>query len=213
MLQLFRNHSSRPTTTVASYTSSSSRPSSLFTTLFGQHDDAKENGDILALTLAGNHKVGFEDILYIIKHHQMSSSSTKNKKHPSLSTAPYRHYWLVNTLPVTQQDVLIPHTIPCHGEEDLVNNVLNDLSKNPHQYCIVIYGKNNTDDTVDKKYKQFLDFGFIHVFIYYGGLFEWTLLQDVYGSEHFPTTKETSGGSKTATTVDLLHWSPSAKLL
>ena len=28
----------------------------------------------------------------------------------------------------------------------------------------------------------------INVYIYPGGLFEWLLLQDIYGSEDFPTT-------------------------
>ena len=31
--------------------------------------------------------------------------------------------------------------------------------------------------------------GFKNVFIYNGGLFEWLLLQDIYGEDNFPTTK------------------------
>ena len=201
MLQLFRNHPA-PTSS-----SSSSSSSSLFTSIFGYSTNhAKENNDILSLTLAGNHKVGFEDILYIIKQYQ---KCTKNLRPSTLHHHHcHRTYWLVNTLPANQQDVLISHTIPYHGEEDMFNDVLNDLSKKPHEYFIVIYGKNNTDDTVDKKYKQLIDFGFTNVFVYYGGLFEWTLLQDVYGSEHFPTTTTT-----TTTTNDLLYWGPSSKFM
>jgi hypothetical protein len=175
----------------------------LFATIFGKND-AKENGDILSLTLAGNHKVGFEDVLYIIKQNSEKEKRNRTKKNNNHT------YWLVNTLPSTEQDVLIPHTISCQEEEEMVNHVLNDLSKNPHHYCIVIYGKHNTDDTVDKKYKQLMEIGFKHVFIYYGGLFEWTLLQDVYGSEHFPTTITRTPPN--SNNIDLLHWAPGSKL-
>jgi hypothetical protein len=54
---------------------------------------------------------------------------------------------------------------------------------------IIIYGKNCNDDTIYKKYNQLLSFGFYNTFIYTGGLFEWLLLQDIYGNEEFPTTK------------------------
>ena len=32
--------------------------------------------------------------------------------------------------------------------------------------------------------------GFINIYVYPGGMFEWLCLQDIYGSEHFPTTTE-----------------------
>ena len=32
--------------------------------------------------------------------------------------------------------------------------------------------------------------GFQKVFIYQGGMFEWLLLQDIYGHKEFPTTKK-----------------------
>ena len=30
----------------------------------------------------------------------------------------------------------------------------------------------------------------MNIYIYCGGLFEWVLLQDIYGEEEFPTTKK-----------------------
>jgi hypothetical protein len=30
--------------------------------------------------------------------------------------------------------------------------------------------------------------GFVNVYLYPGGLFEWLLLQDIYGDDEFPTT-------------------------
>ena len=53
---------------------------------------------------------------------------------------------------------------------------------------IIIYGKNSNDETPIKKCEQLLELGFSNIYIYAGGLFEWLLLQDIYGSELFPTT-------------------------
>jgi hypothetical protein len=55
---------------------------------------------------------------------------------------------------------------------------------------IIIYGKNANDETVNKKHEQLTSLGFYNTFIYSGGLFEWILLQDIYGSDLFPTTKK-----------------------
>ena len=59
----------------------------------------------------------------------------------------------------------------------------NNLSVN-----IVLYGKNNIDESVYQKYNQLINLGFINTYIYIGGLFEWLLLQDIYGDENFQTT-------------------------
>ena len=55
---------------------------------------------------------------------------------------------------------------------------------------MVIYGKNTNDEAIIKKYNQLMQLGFKNVYIYPGGLFEWLLLQDIYGNELFPTTKK-----------------------
>jgi hypothetical protein len=49
---------------------------------------------------------------------------------------------------------------------------------------------NKFDASVDKKYYQLISLGCKRVFIYRGGLFEWLLLQDIYGFSAFPTTKK-----------------------
>jgi hypothetical protein len=49
---------------------------------------------------------------------------------------------------------------------------------------------NSADQTVDTKYEQLIGLGFREIYIYGGGLFEWMLLQDVYGASEFPTTKK-----------------------
>ena len=53
---------------------------------------------------------------------------------------------------------------------------------------IIIYGENNLDLTVYSKYNQLINYGFANVKIFVGGMFEWMLLQEVYGSDLFPTT-------------------------
>ena len=110
-------------------------------------------------------KVGFEDIQFVIKH----------KK---------RNYILINTLTITEQNCVIPGTIAIKDEEAIINKHLN---KNIH---IIIYGKNANDESIFKKYEQLLTLGCSSVFVYTGGLFEWLLLQDIYGKEEFPTTSD-----------------------
>ena len=93
---------------------------------------------------------------------------------------------LINTLSSREQDCLIVNTIHCDREEEIVNKY---LKSNP-DICIYVYGKHNMDDTAYKKYEQLIQLGFTNAYLYIGGLFEWLLLQDIYGHEDFPTTKK-----------------------
>jgi hypothetical protein len=97
-------------------------------------------------------------------------------------------YIIINTLSIYEQECLIKNTIPYHEEEKIINDSLSFFSK-PNKK-IVIYGKNCCDESINKKYKQLLSLGFIDIFIYKGGIFEWLLLQDIYGNESFPTTSK-----------------------
>ena len=110
-------------------------------------------------------KIGFEDMKYVIK----------NKK---------KNYVMINTLAVMEQECLIPGTVSVKDEEAFINRHLN---KN---ISIIIYGKNANDDSIFKKYEQLVKLGFNSVFVYTGGIFEWLLLQDIYGEENFPTTQK-----------------------
>jgi hypothetical protein len=121
-------------------------------------------------TIAGNHKIGFDDICGIITRGKLSEFKIV----------------LINTLPIEEQDVLISNTIPYQTEESIINQILLEYSMS--KYTIIVYGRNNADDTVDKKFKQLQKLGFVNIFIYYGGMFEWMLLQDIYGTSYFPTT-------------------------
>jgi hypothetical protein len=121
-------------------------------------------------------KINFEDIQYIIR-------------------LPERHI-MINTLPVSEQDCLLPNTMNIHKEEEIMNQLLNSGKK---EVNIIIYGKNCNDNTLYTKYQQLTSLGFYNVFVYPGGLFEWLLLQDIYGSTDFPTTKKE---------LDLLRFKP-----
>ena len=93
---------------------------------------------------------------------------------------------IINTLHNDEQDCLIKNTLNINKEEETINIILE--SYNMKKIKIIIYGRNCNDDSVEKKYHQLIKLGFNDVFIYFGGLFEWLLLQDIYGDIEFPTT-------------------------
>lgn len=104
---------------------------------------------------------------------------------------------IINTLPISEQDHLIKTTISIHMEERIVNELLNLYDFNGRSF--IIYGKHVSDTTVESKYDQLCGLGFSDVYMYPGGLFEWVLLQDIYGFDEFPTTKRV---------LDILKYKP-----
>lgn len=104
---------------------------------------------------------------------------------------------IINTMSINEQDCLIKHTIPYHMEEKYINELLTSFDL--HSKKIFIYGKNPSDDSVEKKYKQLLGLGFSEIYLYGGGMFEWMLLQDIYGKDEFPTTSRV---------LDILRYKP-----
>ena len=122
-------------------------------------------------------KISFEDIAYLKK---------------------YKKYYLLNTLDANQQGCLISGTLSITSEVEIINKA----QKNPDIY-IIVYGKNINDESMCKKYTQLLGLGFINVFIYPGGMFEWLCLQDIYGKIEFPTTSDE---------LDILKYKPTRRL-
>ena len=109
---------------------------------------------------------------------------------------------LISTLSNDNQKCLIKGTYPSKNEEKMINDL---LKSNKKEYIhIHVYGKNCLDNSIYIKSQQLLDLGFKHIFIYVGGIFEWLLLQDIYGDENFlTTTKE----------LDILKYKPDKLLL
>ncbi len=94
---------------------------------------------------------------------------------------------LINTISENKQDCLIVNTIDIKNEERIINKLIKDGN---YKVTIFIYGENSNDSSLYYKYNQISSLGFTNIFIYVGGLFEWLCLQDIYGSELFPTTKK-----------------------
>ncbi len=125
-------------------------------------------------------KINFEDIQHAIKNHES--------------------HILLNTLNTNEQDCLLPNTILALEEENLINRL---IKSGKLDVRIIIYGRNCNDETVNKKYDQLLKLGFPNTYIYIGGLFEWLLLQDIYGNDEFQTTTKQ---------MDILKYKPSKRL-
>jgi len=124
-------------------------------------------------------KINFEDMQSIIKNPEI--------------------YLLINTLPEICQDCLIMNTLKPSQEESLINNYL----KKNRSIIIIVYGMNTNDEKVYAKYNQLQQLGFTRIYAYLGGLFEWLMLQDIYGFEEFPTTKKQ---------LDFLKYKPAPRL-
>jgi hypothetical protein len=113
--------------------------------------------------------IGFEDVKIAIRHSD--------------------RYILINTLPSGEQDVLIRTTLPMDREETVINSQINDY--NAPDLPVIVYGRNSCDPSAETKHTQLRALGVVDVYIYPGGLFEWLLLQDAYGTDEFPTTNTT----------------------
>jgi hypothetical protein len=125
-------------------------------------------------------KINYEDVQYIIKNSE--------------------GHLLINTLSSTEQNCLILNTININNEENVINSCIKRGAKD---IKIVIYGKNSNDEKLYNKYNQLYSLGFYNVYIYTGGLFEWLMLQDIYGENEFPTTKKE---------LDILKYKPNKVL-
>lgn len=125
-------------------------------------------------------KINYEDVQFIIKN-------------------PEGHL-LINTLSGSEQSCLIINTININNEENIINSCIKRGAKD---IKIVIYGKNSNDEKLYNKYSQLTSLGFYNVYIYTGGLFEWLMLQDIYGEKEFPTTKKE---------LDILKYKPNKVL-
>jgi hypothetical protein len=90
-------------------------------------------------------------------------------------------YLLINVLSENEQDVLIQGTVSCTDEVAEVEKAIQEKKG------IIVYGRNNHDDRVWVKYTQLKKLGGKPK-VYVGGLFEWILLQELYGNERFPLT-------------------------
>jgi len=125
-------------------------------------------------------KINYEDIQYILKNTE--------------------GYLLMNTLSDSEQECLISNTLDIKKEETVINNLIKNRKTD---LKIIIYGKNCNDDKIYEKYNQLSSLGFFNIYIYVGGMFEWLMLQDIYGENEFKTTSRQ---------LDLLKYKPNKML-
>ena len=133
----------------------------------------------------------------------MGSNQSKNKinyediQHAALKISVYKNneyenkYIIINTMDKNWQSCLIKNTIPIQEEEEMINGILNNKYPNANNIIVIVYGMNSNDESVYTKYDQLLKLGIKNVFIYTGGMFEWLLLNEVYGSTEFPVKVQT----------------------
>jgi len=94
-------------------------------------------------------------------------------------------YTIINTLPNDKQNCLIKNTLTIEEEIEFLNKNMNNTNIN-----VILYGLNSYDDTIINKYKQLIKLGYSNIYVYTGGIFEWLLLQDIYGFDNFQTTSK-----------------------
>ena len=123
------------------------------------------------------HKINHEDVQRAIRSHSAVGAAVG---------AAASAFILINTLPENEQDCLLPNTTNSRIEEDMINTF---VKMGNTQINLILYGRNCNDVTLLDKYTQLSSLGFCNLFVYSGGMFEWLMLQDVYGEQEFPTTK------------------------
>ena len=120
-------------------------------------------------------QINFEDMQSIISTTMMTTMTRKS-------------VIIISTLKLDYQKCIIRGTVPADQEEARINDILSGEDSAGESIMIIVYGKNSSDGTVREKYEQLLKHGIARVCVYTGGMFEWLLLQDIYGADLFPTT-------------------------
>ncbi len=91
---------------------------------------------------------------------------------------------VVHIMDVSDETILIKGTLTAYQEVEKINLW---ISNGAFDNEIYIYGYSNADfNKLLQRHKQLLGLGFHKVYIYFGGMFEWLLLRDVYGATEFP---------------------------
>ncbi len=121
------------------------------------------------------HKINYEDVQHACKFPYKNKTDENSHK-----------YIIINTMDKNMQSCLIQNTVAIQEEEEIINGILKN--KYSHDITIIVYGTNSNDENIYSKYDQLVKLGIKNVFIYTGGMFEWLLLQDIYGRDLFPTT-------------------------
>jgi hypothetical protein len=138
------------------------------------------------------HMINFEDVQSIIG---VSGSGLKQRGNDQ--------FLLISTLDAANQNHVIKSTISAQEEEERINEIISGKNDDAENIMLVVYGKHVTDEKVITKYNQLKGLGFSTVLVYPGGMFEWLLLQDIYGADLFPITS-----TNKCRDIDILEYRP-----
>jgi hypothetical protein len=161
---------------------------------FTNYYDNYENGFRTTKKNTGSkgHMINFEDVQSIIG---VSGSGLKQRGNDQ--------FLLISTLDAANQNHVIKSTISAQEEEDRINEIISGKNDDAENIMLVVYGKHVTDEKVITKYNQLKGLGFSTVLVYPGGMFEWLLLQDIYGADLFPITS-----TNKCRDIDILEYRP-----
>jgi hypothetical protein len=138
--------------------------------------------------------INFEDVQSIIG---VSGSGSGLKQRGN------DQFLLISTLDAANQNHVIKGTISAQEEEERINEIISGKNDDAENIMLVVYGKHVTDEKFITKYNQLKSLGFSTVLVYPGGMFEWLLLQDIYGADLFPITSTNKSRD-----IDILEYRP-----
>ena len=169
-------------------------------------------GNVVASAAAGassfsippsSDRINFEDMQSVIANRGAGGAGTDRGV---VSAAHTVTYLIISTLKSEFLNCVISGTVPAAQEEARINDILSGNTVNGDTITIIVYGLHATDETAYAKYEQLLKHGITRVCVYVGGMFEWLLLQDVYGADLFPTS-----GKKEA--ADIIKYRPQRSII
>lgn len=94
---------------------------------------------------------------------------------------------LLNTMARGDQACLIRGTLHADDEESAMNAMLTSTDPLVTDRWVVVYGRHTLDPKPMEKARTLRLMGLSRLLVYRGGLFEWLLLQEVFGQDQFPT--------------------------
>jgi len=154
-------------------------------------------------------QVNFEDVQAVVQRNEYDKMEKKgvsmimrNEENGEMGGIEILAPLLITTIPITfiggfgnRYVPLISGTLAPEREESYMNELLESLDAvSLSEILVIVYGRNATDKSVIEKAKQIYSLGFTSVCVYLGGMFEWCLLQDVYGEKEFPMEGCGNGG-------------------
>ena len=115
-----------------------------------------------------------------------TQSNTMYANYCSIQHAIKLEKTIIHIMNIADETILIKGTLTAEQEVQRINAWINDIEHTANN-DIFIYGYSNADfNKLLQRQKQLNGLGFKNVHIYFGGMFEWLLLRDVYGADEFP---------------------------